>query len=335
MPTHELIVRLNGVHPAFSQSGRLRSRQPRVSTSVSVFVFTDGRRALHTLLDCGPGVGEAVTADDVFPEAFPLDWLLLSHAHADHFLGIELLSGDLRHWARVQEGRPGRLRVHCLPQTYTDTLKTHFDYLDQHVDHSPGQPGVPFTLWQDGAASLEVTFLEVLHFRQSAASVFHFRDGCGGEARVVCLFDFGDFHPPGSPQYEAGGRPDHPLLQRPDLLVAESTNWADPRTTRGKWNGHVCFEKLAEYLCQWRPVQTRVVHYAGDDDAYGPARQAVYRGMMAEGRRIHPRFGPTSPWELTAAMQQHLHGLGHPDPRSVVAGRAGETMLLWPPPERG
>jgi len=53
MPSHELIVRLNGVQAAFSPSGRLRSHQPRVSTSVSVFVFTDGRRVLDTLLDAG------------------------------------------------------------------------------------------------------------------------------------------------------------------------------------------------------------------------------------------------------------------------------------------
>ena len=73
---------------AFSPSGRLRSHQPRVSTSVSVFVFTDGRRVLHTLLDAGPGVIEAIQAPGLFPGPFPLDWLLLSHGHADHFIAL-------------------------------------------------------------------------------------------------------------------------------------------------------------------------------------------------------------------------------------------------------
>ncbi len=333
MSSHELIVRLNGVQAAFSPSGRLRAHQPRVSTSVSVYVFTEGRRVLHTLLDAGPGVVEAIQAPGLFPPPFPLDWLLLSHGHADHFMGLELLSGDLRHWAREEPGRSGRLRIHALPTTYAETVGAHFDYITQQVDHTPAQVGIPFTLWQDGDAHLQVTFLEVLHFQQSVCSIFSFRDGQGGEARAVCLFDFGDFHPAESPQYQAGNRPDHPLLQKPDLLVAESTNWADPRPHTGRWNGHVWFEKLAGYLGLWQPVSTRIVHYAGDSDAHGTERTAIYRELLAQGQRIHPQHGPASSWELTAAVQRHLAGLGYPAPRSVAAGMAGETLVVYPPPE--
>ena len=32
----------------------------------------------------------------------------------------------------------------------------------------------------------------------------------------------------------------------------------------------------------------------------------TYRELLAQGRRIHPRQGPASSWELTAAMQRHL-----------------------------
>ena len=98
----------------------------------------------------------------------------------------------------------------------------------------------------------------------------------------------------------------------------------------GRWiGGHVDFEKLAGYLCQWQPVQTRVVHYAGESDAGGD-HGPTYRSLLAEGRRIHPRWGPTSLWEFTHAMQEHLHGLGYPAPSTVRAGQPGEVLTVWP-----
>src|SRR5581483_3576849 len=173
----------NGIHAAFSPVGRLRTRQPRISTSVSLFVFHEGQRVLHVLPDVGPGVVEAMGADDVFPPMFPLDWLLVSHSHVDHFLGLELLYGDLRYWARQSADRSPRLRVLALPDTFDATVGAHFSYMVPQIDHSRAEPGVPFVLWQDGSARLEVTVLEVVHFLQSAVHVFTFHDGQGGEAR--------------------------------------------------------------------------------------------------------------------------------------------------------
>src|SRR5262245_17915213 len=126
MSAHELIVRINGVQAAFSPVGRRRRNEPRVSTSVSLFVYTEGKRAAHILLDVGPGVPDAIQADDVFPPPFPLDWLLLSHAHADHFMGLELLMGDLRHWSRVGPGRSAQLRILAIPETFAASVERCF-----------------------------------------------------------------------------------------------------------------------------------------------------------------------------------------------------------------
>src|SRR5207248_4150173 len=43
---YELVVRINGTHAAFSPVGRARTSQPKVCTSVSLFVFEDGRCVL-------------------------------------------------------------------------------------------------------------------------------------------------------------------------------------------------------------------------------------------------------------------------------------------------
>jgi hypothetical protein len=327
---YEMVVRVNGNQAAFTALGRNRTRQPKVCTSVSVFLFREGRRIHHTLLDVGPGVCEAIQADDLFPQAFPIDRLILSHTHSDHFLDLDALCGDLHWWYKRRGEATGPLKVFCFPSTFQDTIEKHFPFQLRMIEHTAAEPGKAHVLLEEGPARLEVTLVEVFHFRQSAASLFSFHDGQGELARVVCLFDFGDFHPPGSPQARAGGSPDHPLFQRPDLLIAESTVWSDMRTTVGKAGTHVPFTRLAGYLVRWRPVQTRIVHYAGYEDMWGDGGPDRYRERVEAGLRIHPRQGPAALWELTHAMQAHLGQLGYADPHSVIAGYGGETLVVYP-----
>jgi hypothetical protein len=202
------------------------------------------------------------------------------------------------------------------------------------IEHTPAVPGAAHVLWRDGDAELRVTLLEVQHFRQSAANVFTFAAGAEEPARVVCLFDFGSFYPPDSPQARAGGRPDNPHFQRPDLLVAEATTWADQRQTVGRPGAHLAFERLAEYLSAWSPLQTRVVHYAGFEDMCGAGGPAEYREKVERGLHLHPREGPVAEWEMNAAMQEHLHAMGYPRPRSVCLGRPSEALVVFPRVEK-
>ncbi len=327
---HKLVIRLNGVDAAFQPVFRGRARRPRVCTSVSAFVIRDRRRVHHTLLDIGPGVGEAIQEDGLFPEAFPIDWLLLSHSHMDHFLGLDSLCGDLRGWARARAAVAPRLRVYCLPQTFDETVGAVFPYLRAMIDHTPAEPGVPFPVWRDETAELTVTLLEVSHFRRSAVTVFTFAAAGARPARVVCLFDFGGFYPADSPEAAAGGRPDNPLFLRPDLLIAEATNWAEEARTVGRAGTHLAFETLAEYLAEWAPLQTRVVHYAGSGDLQGGAGPEAFRRLVQDGLHLHPSEGPVAEWEFTAAVQECLHQRGFARPLSVCAGRQGETLVVFP-----
>jgi hypothetical protein len=327
---HKLVIRLNGIDAAFLPVFRGRARLPRVCTSVSVFVFRDQRRVHHTLLDIGPGVSEAIQEDGLFPEAFPIDWLLISHSHMDHFLGLDSLCGDLRGWALARSAAPPRLRLYCLPQTFDETVGAVFPYLRAMLDYTPATAGVPFPLWKDETAELNVTLLEVSHFRQSAVAVFTFAVPGVSPARVVCLFDFGAFYPPDSPPAVAGGRPDNPLFLRPDLLIAEATNWTEEARTVGSTGTHLAFEGLAAYLPEWAPLQTRVVHYAGYGDLQGGGGPAAFQRRVNDGLHLHPREGPVAPWEFTAAVQEYLHQRGFARPFSVCAGRQGETLVVFP-----
>jgi hypothetical protein len=327
---HKLVIRLNGIDAAFLPVFRGRTRLPRVCTSVSAFVFREGRRVHHTLLDIGPGVGEAIQEDGLFPEAFPIDWLLLSHSHMDHYLGLDSLCGDLRGWALARSLPPPRLRVYCLPQTFDESIGAFFPYLRTMLDHTPATAGARFVLWKDESAELSVTLVEVSHFRQSAVAVFTFAVAGASPARVVCLFDFGAFHPAGSPQAAAGSRSDNPLFVRPDLLIAEATNWTDEARTVGRPGTHLAFEKLAEYIAEWAPLQTRVVHYSGYGDLQGGDGPAAFQRRVNDGLHLHPSEGPVAQWEFTAAMQEYLHQRGFARPLSVCAGRQGETLVVFP-----
>ncbi len=335
MASYEFVVRINGTDAAFLPIFRNRFPRPKVCTSASLFVFKDRRRVHHLLVDCGPGVAEAIQAEGVFPGPFPIDDLVLSHAHPDHFLGIDALLGDQQWWARVRGLEAPRLRVLCHPDTYAETLGSYFPFRRLSVTHSPIQPGTTHEVWTDGTASLVLEQIEVVHFRHSVANLFTFDAGMGeGSLRVACLFDFGHFHPSDSPQARAGGTPDNPFFQGADLLIAESTTWNDQRKTMGRAGKHVAFEHLAEYLRTWVPQRARIVHYAGFEDAAGTGFED-YRRQVDEGLRIHPRIGPAADWELEAAIHAYLAEIGHPSPRSVSVARPLETLVVYPRPGSG
>jgi glyoxylase-like metal-dependent hydrolase (beta-lactamase superfamily II) len=162
---HKLVVRINGTDAAFLPIFRNRTRQPKVCTSVSLFVFKDRVKVHHTLLDVGPGVCEAIQAPDLFPEAFPIDWLLLSHAHNDHFLGLDALCGDFHWWAKAHALDQARLKMHCLPATFDETVGTHFPFLKGMIEHTPAVPGAAHVLWRDGDAELRVTLLNSSNYQ--------------------------------------------------------------------------------------------------------------------------------------------------------------------------
>lgn len=327
---HELVVRINGNHAAFGPIGRSATRQPKVCTSVSFFVFKDGRRAHHTLLDVGPGVCEAIQREDLFPFGFPIDRVILSHSHTDHFLSLDTLCGDYHWWSMSRTGEPAYLPILATSSVYEETVKTFFPFQEHHLQPTSINAGEAFTLWEDGDARLQVTLLEVVHFRRSTISLLTFSDGSSKECEVVCLFDFGDFHPPDKARPPGIASPDDARFHGADLMVAEATSWQDPVRTVGKPSAHVSFEKLAEYLCRWQPVRTRIVHYAGYDDLWSGDDLGLYWEKVKNGQRIHPREGPTSSWELTLAMQQYLQERGFRNPGSVRAADQAETIVAFP-----
>lgn len=141
MPMYEFVVRVNGRHASFTPVGRQFGLWPKVCTSISVYVFCDSAVVLNALVDVGPGVWEAVQ-HHAFPPAFPLDWLLLTHAHSDHCLSLDTLCGDRARHGREVGGRPlPPLPVHCVPDTYHDVVGSRMSWLGSALSLVPAVPG--------------------------------------------------------------------------------------------------------------------------------------------------------------------------------------------------
>jgi hypothetical protein len=92
----------------------------------------------------------------------------------------------------------------------------------------------------------------------------------------------------------------------------------------------LAFEKLADYLAAWAPLQTRVVHYAGYGDLQGGGGPSAFQRRVQDGLHLHPGEGPVAEWGFTAAVQEFLHRRGYAQPLSVCAGRQGETLVVFP-----
>jgi phosphoribosyl 1,2-cyclic phosphodiesterase len=320
-----LIITVVGTGAAFSPFGRNKT-WPKANTSILVMVEHRGKIAFRALVDVGPSIPDAL-ANELYAQVWPLNAVLISHTHFDHLGGLDRLVSDASRYARRQNPtRPETLGLYCLQSTYDDAIERQFPYLSRAITHVPLTPAKRTTLWRDVGAELNVTPIEVEHFKQSVVFVFEFADGAGGTAKVISLFDFNRFY---EDDTKPGSSATNPLFMHPTLLVAPVNTWDDPEVRAARPTGHASFvTTVANLVAKWEPVRTWLVHYSGYEDAAGSGKMERYSELLHNDSAIHPDMGPTSEWELTAAAQEHMRTLRFLEPLSITAARPGDVTVV-------
>mgnify|MGYP000978104338 CR=1 FL=1 len=281
------------------------------------------RSVHHTLLDIGASTIDEIESKNLYPKFFPVEWLVLSHSHPNHFIGIDALCSNLK---RKQISKP--LKVYSNVETYEQSVGTFFPYLKNSTIHQAAVPGLSQNLWADGSARFNVVPIEVKHFKRSLAYVFSFFDGEYTTIKIAALLDIEDFNFSGYLQSKADSNAINPIFDELDLLIADASNWRDPSISSGNSNGHIWFEKLASHICEWAPEKVRLVHYNGYEDM--KSNEKLYSALIFDEKRIHPSQGPVSNWELTASAQEYLYDLGFINTSEVKAAYSGETISMYP-----
>jgi ribonuclease BN (tRNA processing enzyme) len=276
-PTTELLLRVNGIQPAFGIEFGLASprteevlaadpyRQANVSFSLVQREGDAIRR--HTLIDVGMGVVPSLLDFERSHGVHVVHEVLLTHHHFDHLAQLDWLSMNLVRNDRADQPRP--LPIYASRPCWDLGPTRLFPHLAERSEFRSLTPGVPVVLGE-----LTVTPFAVDHGRAVPGALGFVVQH--GQRRIVIS---GDFH--------HLVREDSELLMDAEVMFLEANTWHPiPGLAHQSVLGDL------ELVKRWRPKRAYLIHYSGYED-----RQFV-------GERIH---GPLSQSQLRDELRQ-LHG---------------------------
>ncbi|MBM4327081.1 MAG: MBL fold metallo-hydrolase [Deltaproteobacteria bacterium] len=204
------------------------------------------------LVDCGPDIQRQMKAYDVGrPDA-----VLITHEHADHFLGVDDLLAFRRSvprdaWVPI----PMYATATCWK-----AIDMRFGYLvGSLLEKREAVPGNPL----EGLA-LRVTPFKTFHGPTAAGSVgYVIEENRGNSSRkLVYTSDF----------LRVDAEP--PLLLDPDVLIIQSHWLNEPMNNRPY---HMSFQRAIDYIRRWKPMKgAYLVHISAGDQVVGdPANNAL------------------------------------------------------------
>lgn len=232
-------------------------------------LFFRGKHKL--LIDCGPDIRSQMMRNDV-PRP---DAILITHEHADHFLGLDDLHAFRRsvtkdHWKPIP--------VYATAIAW-ESIEVRFSYLIGNlIEKRIGVPGEAIVF--PGA---RITPFKTYHGESAPGSVgysveFELK---GGEVRVVYTADFMSI-------------PDEPsLLLNPDILVIQSHWFNEPKRNRPC---HMSFQRAISYIKQWNPrLATYLVHMSDGDHVPGDPANVYLKKLTPDNVFRHPESGTPYP----------------------------------------
>jgi phosphoribosyl 1,2-cyclic phosphate phosphodiesterase len=222
----------------------------------------------NLLIDCGPDIASQLSRHP----PTNLDAILLTHEHADHYLGMDELSAFKRIRPR---GEFAPIPVFMTSRSW-QTIRLRFEYLVETGviavrEISPGKryefgqiDFIPFKTSHGEVAAGSVGYIIRIH-----------KDG--RDVRLVYTSDFVDV-------------PDGPEeLFSPDFLIIQTYFFHEPVRNRPN---HMSFQRALEFIRRWQPLKETFLVHLGDADMVpgDPANSMLKKNMPKEP--LTPPSGP-------------------------------------------
>jgi phosphoribosyl 1,2-cyclic phosphate phosphodiesterase len=203
------------------------------------------RASESILVDCGPDWRIQMKIHQLErPDA-----ILITHEHADHFLGLDDLLA-FRRSLPVDSWQP--IPVYATEQTWK-AIEIRFGYLmGSLIEEGSAIPGVPLE-----GLKTRVTPFKTFHGPAAAGSVgYVLEDEVSGQPfKIVYTSDFSKLED------------EPPMLMQPDLLIIQSHWLNEPRENRANL---MSFQRAMDYIRRWRPRRnTCLVHFSDADRVDG------------------------------------------------------------------
>jgi phosphoribosyl 1,2-cyclic phosphate phosphodiesterase len=220
-------------------STMLANGEERTRTSFLV------RGSENILVDCGPDSRIQMKAHQLErPDA-----ILITHEHADHFLGFD----DLLVFRRSMPADSWKPIPVYATEPVWKAIEIRFGYLlGSLIEKRHAVPGVEL-----GGLRIRVTPFETYHGPVAAGSVgYALEDTVSGQDfKIVYTSDFSRLED------------EPPILMEPDLLIIQSHWLNEPRENRPN---HMSFQRAIDYIRKWNPRRgTYLVHISDSDQVPG------------------------------------------------------------------
>jgi phosphoribosyl 1,2-cyclic phosphate phosphodiesterase len=256
---------------------KMRERgEERLRTSMLI-------RGQNTLLiDCGPDLQQQMTRHNMErPDA-----VLITHEHADHFLGMD----DLLAFRRVLPAEAWSLIPVYASEEAWNSIEVRFGYLiGSLIEKRIAIPNEPL----EGLTTC-VTPFKTYHGPTAAGSVgYAIEDGMGEELiKVVYTSDF----------LRIDNEPN--FLHEPDVLVIQAHWLNEPLNNRPN---HMSFQRALDYIRAWRPKKAAYLVHISDSDCVpnDPLNNALKK-LEPKSPMVSPTTGAPYPIPLCLTEWQEI-----------------------------
>lgn len=259
------------------------------------------------LVDCGPDLRAQMIAHGVKRP----DFILITHEHGDHFLGLD----DLLAFRRsVPEHSWIPIPVYATEQTWK-AIEIRFGYLlNSLIEKRLAFPGLPLE-----RTTSRITPFKTFHGESAKGSVGYVLETqeADGWIKIVYTSDFMTI------EDEPG------ILRDPDVLIIQSHWLNEPHENRPS---HMSFQNAIEYIRRWKPRKaTYLVHISDGDQVPGDSCNNFLKKLtplspLSEPNSSIPYPVPRCASEWQDVVARICRDYGIPGP--VVVTRDGMKITL-------